>query len=85
VCRVGRRLVSAAWAPGQRDACAGLIDGTQDPQLVGTIGQSLACKREAGDAQQGRSEPEQRREFLDALLEFQNLLSEFQLRQVHHV
>ncbi len=42
----------------QRDACAGLIDGTQDPQLVRTIGQALARQREAGDTQQDQSEPE---------------------------
>jgi hypothetical protein len=68
----------------QRDAGAGLIDGPQDPQFVGTLGQSLACQPEARDAQQDESEPEQRREFLDALSEFEDLLAEFPLGQVRH-
>jgi len=39
----------------------GLVDGTQDSQLVGTIGEPLAGQREAGDAQEDQREPEQRR------------------------
>jgi hypothetical protein len=39
-------------------------------RFVGTIGESRACQREAGEAQQDQREPEQRREFLDGLLEF---------------
>ena len=69
----------------QRDACAGLIDGTQDPPLVGTIGESLACQRKAGDAQQDQRKPQQRREFLDGLLEFEDLVSEIQLGRVRDV
>ena len=66
-----------------RKACASLI--TEDPSLVGTIGESLACQRKAGDAQQDQRKPQQRREFLDGLLEFEDLVSEFQLGEVRHV
>jgi len=45
----------------QRNACTSLIDGAQDPSLVGTIGESLACQRKAGDAQQDQRKPQQRR------------------------
>jgi hypothetical protein len=69
----------------QRNACASLIDGTYDPSLVGTIGESLAGQREAGEAQQDQREPEQRREFLDGLLEFEDLVSEVQLGRVRDV
>ncbi len=51
------------------NASAGLIDGMQDSQLVPTLGQSLACQGEAGDAQPDESEPEQCRELPDALSE----------------
>jgi hypothetical protein len=69
----------------QREACAGLIDGAQDPQLVGTVRESFTCQCEAGDAKQDQRQPEQRREFLDALSEFQHFLSKFRLAQVRHV
>jgi len=53
--------------------------------LSGPWGESPTSQREAGDAQQDQREPEQRREFLDAVLEFEDLLSEFQLGQVRDV
>jgi len=68
-----------------RDACTGLIDGIHDPLLVTAIGQSLACQREVGDAQECQCETEQCREFLDTSAKFQDLFSELQLGQVRHV
>ena len=37
------------------------------------------------EAQQDQREPEQRREFLDGLLQFEDLVAEFQLGQVRDV
>ena len=53
----------------------GLIDGIHDSLLVTAIGQSLACQREVGDAQECQCETEQCREFLDTSSKFQDLLS----------
>jgi len=75
----------AAGGPATGSTRRALIDGPQNPQLVVTIGQSLARQREAGGAQQDQCEPEQGRKFLDASSELEDFLSEFQLGQVRHV
>ena len=68
----------------QRNACAGLIDGTQDSQLVGTIVSRSPANVKPETRSRDQSEPEQCREFLDASSECEELLSEFPLGQVRH-
>ncbi len=74
-----RRQMEEPQECSQRDAAAALLDGTEDLQLVGTIGPALARQLKARDAKEGQGEPEQRREFLDVSSESQDLLSKFEL------
>ena len=52
--------------------------GAHPCSLLGPSGRRSPSNVKAGDAQQDQSKPEQGRELLDALSEFENLLSEFQ-------
>ena len=78
--------IGGGAAAGPASGCMhGPDRGIHDSWLVTAIGQSLACQREVGDAQECQCETEQCREFLDTSSKCQDLLPKLQLGEVRHV
>jgi hypothetical protein len=63
----------------------GPIHGAEDPHLGASVRQTLSVEAKPGGAEQGHREPEQRREFLHAAPQLQDLLPELRLREVRHI
>ena len=82
-CQAWNRLGDSLRIPQerpQRNARAGLIDGAQDLPLGAAVWQPLPRQGESGGSVDGKHEPKQRRELLDASPEHADLMPEFRVR-----